>query len=261
MKKLRTYLLIGGMPQSVSAFIETNSYSSSDEKKKDIINLYTKDIYKFGDGNEAKSEAIYNNIPGQLSNGSKKFTFSSISNNTRYDDLIGAINWLKESMITNICYSVTDPSIALSLTKDESSFKCYSSDTGLLITQSFKTKNYLDNDIYKAILFDKFNVNEGMIVENFVAQTLKANGYELYYYSKVDNNNPENTMKVDFLIIQDIKINPIEVKSGNYNKHTSIDRFKAKHKKNVGTRYVIHTKDLKVEDDIVYIPLYMTMFL
>ena len=179
MKKLRTYLLVGGMPQSISIFIETNNYSSCDEKKKDILNLYSKDIYKSGDGNESKAEAIYNNIPGQLSNGSKKFTFSSISNNTRYDDLIGAINWLKESMIVNICYSVNDPSIALSLTKDESAFKCYSSDTGLLITQSFRTKNYLDNEVYKAILFDKFNVNEGMIVENFVAQTLKTNGYDL----------------------------------------------------------------------------------
>lgn len=261
MKKLRTYLLVGGMPQSISIFIETNNYSSCDEKKKDILNLYSKDIYKFGDGNESKAEAIYNNIPGQLSNGSKKFTFSSISNNTRYDDLIGAINWLKESMIVNICYSVNDPSIALSLTKDESAFKCYSSDTGLLITQSFRTKNYLDNEVYKAILFDKFNVNEGMIVENFVAQTLKTNGYDLYYYSKNDNNNSKNTMEVDFLIVQDKKINPIEVKSGNYNKHTSIDRFKDKYKKTIGTRYIIHTKDLKVEDDIVYIPLYMTMFL
>lgn len=261
MKKLRTYLLVGGMPQSISIFIETNNYSSCDEKKKDILNLYSKDIYKSGDGNESKAEAIYNNIPGQLSNGSKKFTFSSISNNTRYDDLIGAINWLKESMIVNICYSVNDPSIALSLTKDESAFKCYSSDTGLLITQSFRTKNYLDNEVYKAILFDKFNVNEGMIVENFVAQTLKTNGYDLYYYSKNDNNNSKNTMEVDFLIVQDKKLNPIEVKSGNYNKHTSIDRFKDKYKKTIGTRYIIHTKDLKVEDDIVYIPLYMTMFL
>lgn len=261
MKKLRTYLLVGGMPQSISIFIETNNYSSCDEKKKDILNLYSKDIYKFGDGNESKAEAIYNNIPGQLSNGSKKFTFSSISNNTRYDDLIGAINWLKESMIVNICYSVNDPSIVLSLTKDESAFKCYSSDTGLLITQSFRTKNYLDNEVYKAILFDKFNVNEGMIVENFVAQTLKTNGYDLYYYSKNDNNNSKNTMEVDFLIVQDKKINPIEVKSGNYNKHTSIDRFKDKYKKTIGTGYIIHTKDLKVEDDIVYIPLYMTMFL
>ena len=139
-------------------------------------------------------------------------------------------------MIVNICYSVSDPSVALSLTKDESAFKCYSSDTGLLITQSFRTKNYLDNEVYRAILFDKFNVNEGMIVENYVAQALKFNGYDLFYYSNNDKEDSSNNMKVDFLIVQDKKINPIEVKSGNYNKHTSIDRFKSKYKKKVGTR-------------------------
>ena len=261
MKRFRTYLLIGGMPQSVAKYIKDNDFGQCDNVKKTILNLYSEDIYKFGDGNEAKAEAIYNNIPGQLSNGNKKFTFNSISTNTRYDDLFGAINWLKESMIVNLCYSVNDPSIALSLTKDETAFKCYSSDTGLLITQAFRTKNYLDNEVYKSILFDKFNINEGMIVENYVAQSLKTNGYELFYYSNIDKEDSNNNMKVDFLIIQDKKINPIEVKSGNYNKHTSIDRFKTKFNKKVGTRYVIHTKDLKFEGDIVYIPLYMTMFL
>ena len=117
------------------------------------------------------------------------------------------------------------------------------------------------NEIYKAILFDKLNVNEGMIMENYVAQTLKSKGYELFYYSKNDNDVIENNMEVDFIIVQDKKLNPIEVKSGNYKKHTSIDRFKDKFKKSVGTRYVLHTKDLKVEGDIVYLPLYMAIFL
>ena len=155
----------------------------------------------------------------------------------------------------------TDPSIGLGLTKDENSYKCYQSDVGLLVTQAFINKPYVDNEIYKAILFDKLNVNEGMIMENYVAQTLKSKGYELFYYSKNDNDNIENNMEVDFIIVQDKKLNPIEVKSGNYKKHTSIDRFKDKYKKSVGTRYVLHTKDLKVEGDIVYLPLYMAIFL
>ena len=149
----------------------------------------------------------------------------------------------------------------MSLTKEESNYKCYQSDVGLLVTQAFINKPFVDNEIYKAILFDKLNVNEGMIMENYVAQTLKANGYELFYYSKNDNDIVENNMEVDFLIVQDKKINPIEVKSSNYKKHTSIDRFKKKYKKNVGTRYVLHTKDLEVNGDIVYLPLYMAMFL
>lgn len=114
-------------------------------------------------------------------------------------------------MIVNLCYQVNDPNIALPLTKDKSSFKCYSSDIVLLITQSFRNKNYLDNDVYKAILFDKFNVNEGMIVENYVAQTLRCLGYDLYFYSNIDKNNYDNNIKVDFIIIQDNKLNPIEV--------------------------------------------------
>lgn len=261
MKRFRTYLLVGGMPQSVYEYITKQEFSKCDDIKKNILNLYQDDIYKFGDGNEAKALAIYDNIPGQLSSGSKKFIFSSISSNTRYDDLFGAINWLKESMIVNLCYAVNDPSIALALTKDKSSFKCYSADTGLLITQSFRNKNYLDNEVYKAILFDKFSVNEGMIVENYVAQCLKCKGYDLFYYSNVDKNNFENNIEIDFIIIQDNKINPIEVKSGNYKKHTSLDRFKTKFGKSVGTRYVIHTKDLKIENDIIYLPLYMAQFL
>ena len=261
MKRFKIYLLVGGMPQSVYEYITKQEFSKCDDIKKNILNLYQDDIYKFGDGNEAKALAIYDNIPGQLSSGSKKFIFSSISSNTRYDDLFGAINWLKESMIVNLCYAVNDPSIALALTKDESSFKCYSADTGLLITQSFRNKNYLDNEVYKAILFDKFSVNEGMIVENYVAQCLKCKGYDLFYYSNVDKNNFENNIEIDFIIIQDNKINPIEVKSGNYKKHTSLDRFKTKFGKSVGTRYVIHTKDLKIENDIIYLPLYMAQFL
>ena len=261
MKRFRTYLLVGGMPQSVYNYVNNHDFGQCDNIKKNILSLYQDDIYKFGDGNESKALAIYDNIPGQLSTGSKKFSFSSISNNTRYDDLFGAINWLKESMIVNLCYSVHDPSIALALTKDESSFKCYSADTGLLITQSFKSKNYLENEVYKSILFDKFNVNEGMIIENYVAQALRCKGYDLYYYTNVDKENFKNNIEIDFIIIQNKKMNPIEVKSGNYNKHTSIDRFKTKFGKNVGTRYVIHTKDLKIKNDIVYLPLYMTQFL
>lgn len=260
-RKWRYYLLIGGMPQSVSEYLNTKSLGECDKIKKNIIQLYQNDIYKFGDGNEAKAEAIYNNIPGELSKGSKKFRFTSLGDNERYEDLIGAINWLNESHMINTCYNIKEPSVALNLTKDDTSFKCYSSDVGLLVTQSYKNKNYLDNEVYRNIIYDKFNVNEGMIVENYVAQALKSKGYDLYYYSKYDKENPNNNMEIDFIIIQDKKLNPIEVKSGNYRSHTSIDRFKEKFKNNVGTRYVIHIKDLKIKDDIVYLPVYMTMFL
>ena len=260
MKDFRTYVLVGGMPQAILEYIKTKSFDKVDDVKRDILSLYSEDINKYGD-NSKKITKIYDNIPSQLSNGSKKFKLASIDKTARNINYENELTWLNEAKIINLCNNVTDPNIGLELTKDDNSYKCYQSDVGLLVTQAFINKPFVDNEIYKAILFDKLNINEGMIMENFVAQTLKSKGYELFYYYKNDNDVMENNMEVDFLIVQDKLVNPIEVKSGNYKKHTSLDRFKAKYKKNVGTRYVLHTKDLKVEGDIVYLPLYMALFL
>ncbi len=260
MKDFRTYVLVGGMPQAIVEYINTKSFDKVDEIKRNILSLYHEDINKYGD-NSKKIIRMYDNIPSQLSNGSKKYKLSSIDKTARNINYKNKLTWLDEAKIINLCNNVTDPNIGLDLTKDENSYKCYQSDVGLLVTQAFINKPFVDNEIYKAILFDKLNVNEGMIMENYVAQTLKSKGYELFYYSKNDNDVIENNMEVDFLIVQDKKLNPIEVKSGDYKKHTSIDRFKDKYKKNVGTRYVLHPKDLKVEGDIVYLPLYMAIFL
>ncbi len=260
MKDFRTYVLVGGMPQAIAEYINTKSFDRVDEVKRNILSLYHDDINKHGT-NSKKILNIYDNIPSQLSNGSKKYKISLVDKNARTQNYENELVWLDEAKIINLCHNVTDPSISLSLTKDEKNYKCYQSDVGLLVTQAFINKPFVDNDIYKSILFDKLNVNEGMIMENYVAQILKANGYELFYYSKNDNDVVENNMEVDFLIVQDKKVNPIEVKSSSYKKHTSIDRFKKKYKKNVGTRYVLHTKDLEVDGDIVYLPLYMAMFL
>lgn len=260
MKDFRTYVLVGGMPQAITEYIKTKSFDKVDDRKRDILSLYHEDINKYGD-NSKKLVMMYDNIPGQLSNGSKKYKLASIDKTARNQNYESELAWLDDAKIINLCNNVTDPSTGLGLTKDENNYKCYQSDVGLLVTQAFINKPFVENEIYKSILFDKLNINEGMIMENFVAQTLKSKGYELYYYSKNDNDVIENNMEVDFVIVQDKKLNPIEVKSGNYNKHTSIDRFKEKYKKSVGTRYVLHTKDLKVEGDVVYLPLYMAIFL
>lgn len=260
MKDFRTYVLVGGMPQAVIEYLTSRSFDRVDDVKRDILSLYEEDINKYSNSSK-KTLRIYNNIPSQLSNGSKKYKMSMIDKNARIQNYEEELTWLEEAKLICLCNNVTDPSISLSLTKDDTSFKCYQADTGLLVTQAFINKPFVDNEIYKAILFDKLNINEGMIMENYVAQTLKSKGYELYYYSKNDNDIFENNMEVDFLIVQDKKINPIEVKSGDYKKHTSIDRFKNKFKKCVGTRYVLHTKDLKVEGDIIYLPLYMAILL
>ncbi len=141
---------------------------------------------------------MYDNIPGQLSNGSKKYKLASIDKTARNINYENELTWLDEARIVNLCNNVTDPSVGLALTKDENSYKCYQSYVGLFVTQAFINNPFVDNEIYKAILFDILNVNEDMIMENIVAQTLKSKGYDLYYYSKNDNNIVENNMRVDF---------------------------------------------------------------
>ena len=261
MKDFRTYLLVGGMPQAVVGYLDGNNFEIADRIKRSILSLYHEDIHKYADGNDEKVVAIFDGIPGQLSKGNKRFTLASISENARSRSYEEAFNWLDESMIVNMCFNVTDPSVGLALTEQVTNAKCYLVDTGLLVTQAFLNKPYLDNEIYRAILLDKLNINEGMIVENYVAQALRMGGYRLYFYTSNDDVARKNDMEIDFLISKDNKLNPIEVKSGEYYRHSSIDKFKQKFGKKVGVRYVLHPKDLRVEGDLVYLPLYMTMFL
>lgn len=261
MKRFRKYVLVGGMPQAVVEYVKSADFGTVDTIKKAILKLYREDIHKYTDDNDEKVVAIFNGIPGQLSKHSKRYMLSSISETARSRDYDAAFSWLRESMIVNLCHSTTDPSVGLALTENPNNVKCYLGDTGLLVSQVFENKPYLDNEIYRSILLDKLNINEGMIMENFVAQTLAHNGYGLYYYSLTDEANRENDMEIDFLISRNNKLNPIEVKSGKYKKHSSIDKFKEKFGKKVGERYVLHTKDLDTKDDLTYLPLYMAEFL
>lgn len=255
MKRFRKYILVGGMPQAVIAYITEENFEKADITKKAILKLYREDIHKYT--KDDKVISIFNSIPGQLSKHSKRFQLSSISETARNRDYEDAFNWLRESMIVNLCHNTTDPSIGMALTENPFNVKCYLGDTGLLVSQIFENKPYLDNDIYRDILLDKLSVNEGMIMENYVAQALTYNNYRPYYYSCTDDKNRNNDMEVDFIISIDNKLNPIEVKSSDYTKHSSIDKFKQKFGKKVGERFILHTKDLKVTDDMTYLPLYM----
>lgn len=164
-------------------------------------------------------------------------------------------------MISNICYNSTDPSVALSLTSDYNTRKCYMADTGLLIRQILDSGNYTDNDLYKAVLFDRLNINEGMLMENIVAQSLVARGYRLFFYSRYDNKKSENRMEIDFLIIKNNKVIPIEVKSAGYRKHSSLDKFRLKFKNRVGEPVILYQKDLMIKEGVLHLPIYMAMLL
>ena len=204
---------------------------------------------------------VFDEIPDQLSKHEKKFRLSDISKSARFREYENAFIWLSEAKIVNVCFNATDPNVGLAMNQDRLTLKCYMADTGLLISHAFSENRSTDNEIYKALLFDRLSVNEGMFMENIVAQMLVRNGHKLYFYSRSDKNNAQNTLEIDFLIRRNRKISPIEVKSSGYNRHTSVEKFKKKFKSRIGQTYIIYTKDYKKEDNITYLPIYMTMFL
>lgn len=261
MNLFRQYVIVGGMPQSILAYLEEKDFSKADQVKRRILNLYRDDIAKFAAGYEDKVYAVFDGIPEQLSKKEKKYRLSSLSKNARFRNYQDSFIWLNEAMIVNTCFNATDPTIALALSSDPATQKCYMADTGLLISQTFMNQTYTENELYKALLFDKLDINEGMFMENIVAQMLRANGHKLYFYSRSDTVHRENHMEIDFLITQQKKVIPIEVKSGDYRSHASLDKFRRKFSSKIGDSIILYTKDLMIKDGILHLPLYMAMLL
>lgn len=261
MNDFRQYILVGGMPQAVLAYQKEKQFADADTAKRRILHLYRDDVSKFASGYEEKVFAVFDGIPGQLSKKEKKYMLSSISKSARFRNYEDSFLWLNEAMIVNTCFNATEPNVGLALSADNTTQKCYMADTGLLITQTFMDRPFTENELYKAILFDKLDINEGMIMENVVAQMLRQNGHKLYFYSRADKENRENYMEIDFLITEGKKISPIEVKSGNYRSHSSLDKFRSKFSSKLGNAYILYTKDIMVKDDIIHLPVYMAMFL
>lgn len=257
MNQFRQYILVGGMPQSVLAYIKEKNFQVSDNAKRRILNLYREDVAKFAYGYEDKVYSVFDNIPGQLSKKEKKYKLSSLGKQARFRTYEDSFVWLNEAMIVNTCFNSTDPNIGLALNMDNTTQKCYMADTGLLVTHTFRNQKFTENELYRAILLDKLNINEGMLMENVVAQMLRHKRERLYFYSRCDNINRENHMEIDFLIGQEKKICPIEVKSGNYNSHSSLNKFKKKYSSIIGKSYILYTKDIMEKDGIIHLPVYM----
>ncbi len=257
----RKYLLVGGMPQAVNEFIKNQDFSVADDVKRDILTLYRNDIAKFAGSYQKKVLAIFDEIPGQLSKKEKKYTLTTLSKNARFREYEDAFLWLADAMIVNTCYNSTDPNVGLALSSDFSTRKCYMADTGLLVTQVFYDNKYANNHLYKDVLFDKLNINEGMLMENIVAQMLRCKGHKLYFYSRYDRANSSNSIEIDFIISNNKKIIPLEVKSAAYRKHSSLDKFNKKFRKKIGESIVLYQKDIRVKDGVLHLPIYMAMFL
>lgn len=266
MDLFRQYLIVGGMPQAVKEFVESRDFDEVDRVKRDILTLYRADMMKHAQGYEIKVARVFDEIPAQLQKHERKFKLADLEKNARMRDYEDALFWLDDAMIVNTCYNSTAPNIGLKLNMDRLTLKCYMADTGLLISHAFDENGIVSEEIYKKILFDKLEVNMGMIVENVVAQMLVASGHKLYFYSNPSREDRNARMEIDFLIAKD-KINnrhnisPIEVKSSTRYTLTSLRKFVTKYKEQTHIPYVIHPNDFKEEDGIVYLPLYMTPML
>ncbi len=261
MDYFRQYMIVGGMPQAVEKFVQTKDLEKVDKVKRMILELYRNDISKFAKGYDTKVKSIFEEIPSQLQRHEKKFRLSALREGARARDYETAFFWLDDAMIMNTCYNTTAPCIGLNLNKDTNSIKCYMADTGLLISHAFNERDLAGDDIYRKIMLDKLEFNGGMVIENIVAQMLKAAGHNLYFFSQTPSAEAPR-MEIDFLIA-DRKItsrhniSPIEVKSSVRYTLTSLRKCIEKYKPYLSTPYVIHPADYKEENGITFLPLYM----
>lgn len=261
---LREYLLVGGMPRPAATYVEQRKFAPVDEEKRRILELYRNDVARFAKGCEYKVVSVLDNVAGQLSKREKKFTLASMGKNARMRGYEEAFFWLSDARIANVCYASNDLGVGLSLNMERSSLKCYMADTGLLVTLAFADGDVTDKGVYRSILRGNIGVNEGMLVENVIAQMLVAAGHRLFFYSQSGKEKKENRMEIDFLVTRPYtnaagkpRVSPIEVKSPRQYGTTSLDRFKEKFGRRVGTQYVLHPKQMQIEGDRVCLPLYM----
>ena len=266
MKRFREYILIGGMPQVVKTFIETNDFMKAEEAKRMILDLYRDDISKYAEGYKEKVRAIFDEIPHSLARHDISFKLAAIDKNARMREYESAFFWLKDSMICNMCYLSTEPNIGLGINAERLRLKPYVSDTGLLISMIFDENGLADREIYEKILTDKLEVNLGIVMENAVAQMITASGRKLYYYASNDTEDKNNRMEIDFLIrkrgvTSRHNIIPVEVKSTSHYKTVSLNKFTKKFQNYSGSPIIIHTGDYMVKNGIECIPLYMTELL
>ena len=257
MNKFRNYMVVGGMPQAVIKYITTKDFEEVDFVKKSIINLYRNDMKEQKDVNNVFLGNLFDNIPSELSKHDKQFVLNHINNSARISRYNESIGWLEDAMIVNVARNVNDPSAALSLSLDGNRFKMYLVDTGLLVNLAYKDGGYFDNDYYRLIMMNKLHVNEGMFIENIVAQSLRSNGHLLRYHTKVDKESKRTIREIDFLIREKNKIIPIEVKSGDKINIKSLESFRDVYSDKVGRGYVLYDGDIKKDEGITYFPYFI----
>lgn len=257
MRDFWLYMLVGGMPQAVNEYLETNNLQKVDVVKRRILNLYADDLYKLDNTN--KLRALFLSIPSELSKHTSHYQATTVIENVKQSKMQNLLETLRESMIVNIAYQSSDPNVGLSLSADRTRYKMFLADTGLFVTLAFWDKEFTENVIYQKLWADKLNTNLGYIYENMVSQMLRALGYELYYHTFQHTIN--HNYEIDFLLSKGNKLLPIEVKSSGYKTHKSLDVFCEKFSSRIDKRVLLYTKDYQKDGATMCVPMYMTPFL
>lgn len=258
MRDFRLYMLVGGMPQAVDAYLQANNLRVVDDVKRTIINLYEEDFHKLNPSGALSM--LFDAIPAQLANKSSRFHVSSVLANRQASDILEELAELRESKTVLAAYHANDPNVGMSSSVDLEKFKLYLADTGLFVTLMFKDADFTENVVYEKLLADKLPVNLGMVYENVVAQELTANGYGLFYHTWPKGTSNHN-YEIDFILPDGKKICPLEVKSSRYKTHASLDAFGEKYSSRIGRQYLVYTKDVRKDGGVTCVPTYMARFL
>lgn len=257
MRNLRLYLLVGGMPQAVNAYLDTNNLRTVDEVKRKIILLYREDFAKID--KTGKVSNLFMSVPAALSRNASRYVPSSVIGNVADDKMSELLMNLEDSKTVNIAHHADDPNIGLPVSANYDKFKIFLADTGLFVTLAFWDKDFTENIIYDKLLSDKLSVNLGYVYENLIAQMLVASGNRLFYHTW--KKDEKHYYEIDFLLSRGAKLCPVEVKSSGYKAHASLDAFCDKYSARVGKRYLIYTKDLTKDNGTILLPAYMTPLL
>lgn len=259
LRDFRLYMLIGGMPQAVDTYLQTNNLAVTDETKREIIELYFDDFEKIDP--TGKAAALFRSIPSQLTGNASRYKVTSvIGRNESADKTAQLIREMEDSMTVNVSHHANDPNVGLALHADYDVYKMYLADTGLFITLAFMDKSAIDNLIYQKLLSDKLSADLGYVYENVVAQILTASGNRLFYYTWPKDSSNHN-FEIDFILSRESKICPVEVKSSGYKTHASLDAFIKKFSSRIAQSYLIYNKDLRKDGEILLLPTVMSIFL
>lgn len=266
MMLFRQYMIVGGMPQSILAYIGYDrDFRRADMEKRDILEMYRSDIMKIRSSYKSGVIALFDQIPSFLSHKERRVVMNRLDKNATFPKYHDTFFWLADSMMVNQCFNCSDPNVGLSLNEDRTYVKCYMCDTGLLVSHTFSEREITDNALYRELLFGNLSINEGMFYENAISQMLVANGYKLFFYTRYNEEKHRNDIEIDFLISNNSKLKykvyPIEVKSSDRYTTTSLERFEDRFRQRIGGSYVIHPKNLKAEGGRLFIPAYMTFCL